>query len=115
MSPISQSFLTVCARSLVISYWRKKYRERRRFCRLFEGDKGEMIADRWEFVTLPPDIEAEMDARALLKTLPKRMVKVGALRAEGQKLNNAEKLYFCRQRHRLSKYNWTNSEELEKM
>ena len=27
----------------------------------------------------------------------------------------ADKLYLCRQRHRLSKYNWTNSEELEKM
>ena len=55
-----------------------------------------------------------MDARALLKTLPKRMIKVGALRAEGQKLNNADKLYLCRQRHRLSKYNWTNSETAEK-
>ena len=56
-----------------------------------------------------------MDARALLKTLPKRMIEVEQKRAEGQRLNNADKLYLCRQRHKLSKYNWTNSKELEKM
>ncbi len=112
---VTVGFLWGCARNVVRTYWRKKYRERRRFCRLYEGDKGEMIADRWEFITPPPDIEAEMGARALLKTLPKRMIKVEALRAERQKLNNADKLYLYLQRHRLSKYDWTNSDELEKM
>ena len=112
---VTVGFLWGYARNVIKTYWRKKYRERKRFCRLYEGDKGEMITDRWEFVTPPPDIEAEMDARALLKALPKRMFKVGILRAEGQKLNNADKLYLCRQRHRLSKYNWTNNDELERM
>ena len=112
---VTPAFLTVCARSLVAGYWRKKYRERRKFCRLYEGDKGEMVADRWEFVTPAPDIESELDARDLLKTLPKRMIEVGQKRVDGQKLNNADKLYLCRQRHRLSKYNWTNDEEIETM
>jgi len=44
------ALLTVCAQSLVIAYWRKKYREQRRFCRLYEGDKGELIAGKWEFI-----------------------------------------------------------------
>ena len=114
-SEVTPTFLTLCARSLVTSYWRKKYRERRRFCRLYEGDKGEMIADRWKFVTPPPDIEAELDAKTTLKTLPKRMIEAGIKRAEGKKLNNADKLYLCRQRHRLSKYNWTSNEEIEQM
>jgi len=112
---VTMGFLYAVARSVVGTYWRKKYRERRRFCRLYEVDRGEMIADGWKFVTPAPDIEAELDAKAILTTLPKRMIKVGIKRAEGKKLNNADKLYLCRQRHRLSKYNWTNDEEIEKM
>jgi len=112
---VTPAFLTICTSSLVAGYWRKKYRERRRFCRLYEGDKGEMIADKWKFVTQDPDIEARIDARAILKALPKRMIEVGQKRVEGKKLDNADKLYLCRQRHRLSKYNWASSEEIERM
>jgi DNA-directed RNA polymerase specialized sigma24 family protein len=112
---VTPAFLTVCARNLVADYWRKKYRERRRFCRLYEGDKGEMIDGKWKLVTATPDMGAQLDARAMLKTLPKRMVEAGIKRAEGEKLGNADKLYLCRQRHRLSKYNWTSDEETEQM
>ena len=112
---VTLGFLYAVARNVVRTYWRKKYRERRRFCRLYEGDKGEMIADGWKFVTPAPDIEARIDARTILNTLPKRMVKAGAIRAEGGKLNNADKLYLCRQRHRLSKYNWADAEKIERM
>lgn len=112
---VMPAFLTVCARSLVMGYWRKKYRERRRFCRLYGGDKGEMIADRWEFVTLPPDIETKLDAKAVFQMLPRRMIEVGQKRADGQKLNNADKLYLCRQRRRLSKYNWSSDKQIEQM
>jgi len=89
--------------------------ERRRFCRLYEGDKGEMIADKWKFVTPASDVEDEINARATLQTLPKRMIEAGVKRAEGKKLSNADKLYLCRQRHRLSKYNWTSKAEVERM
>ena len=112
---VTLGFLYAVARNIVRNYWRKKYRERRRFCRLYEGDKGEMIADKWQFVTPAPDIEGRMDARATLNTLPERMVKAGVTRAEGGKLNNADKLYLCRQRHRLSKYNWSDAEKIERM
>ena len=112
---VTPAFLTVCARNLVADYWRKKYRERRRFCRLDEGDKGETIDGKWALVTEAPDVGAQLDARAILKTLPKRMVEAGIKRAEGEKLGNADKLYLCRQRHRLSRYNWTSDEEMEQM
>jgi len=112
---VTPAFLTVCARNLVADYWRKKYRERRRFCRLDEGDKGELIDGKWKLVTEAPDIGARLDARAMLKTLPKRMVEAGIKRAEGEKLGNADKLYLCRQRRRLSRYNWTSDEEMEQM
>jgi len=112
---VTLGFLYAVARNIVRTYWRKKYRERRRFCRLCEGDKGEMIADREIFVTPAPDIEGRLDAIATLNTLPKRMVKTGAIRAEGGKLNNADKLYLCRQRHRQSKYNHSDAEKVERM
>jgi len=112
---VTLGFLYAVARNIVRTYWREKYRERRRVCRLYEGDKGEMIADKWKFVTPAPDIEGRLDAIATLNTLPKRMVKAGVTRAEGGKLNNADKLYLCRQRHRQSKYNWTDAEKIERM
>ena len=112
---VTLGFLYAVARNIVRTYWREKYRERRRFCRLYEGDKGEMIADKWKFVTPAPDIEGRLDAIATLNSLPKRMVKAGVTRAEGGKLNNADKLYLCRQRHRQSKYNWTDAEKIERM
>jgi len=79
---VTPAFLTLCAKHLVVHYWRKKYRERRRFCRLYEGDKGEMIANGWRVFTPTPDIEARLDARAILTTLPKRMIEVGQKRAD---------------------------------
>jgi hypothetical protein len=112
---VTLSFLYAVARNVVRTYWRKKYRERRRFCRLYEGDKGEMIADKWKFVTPAPDIDSRLDAIATLNTLPERMVKAGVTRAEGGKLNNADKLYLCRQRHRQSKYNWADADKIERM
>ena len=112
---VTLGFLYAVARNVVRNYWRKKYRERRRFCRLCEGDKGEMIADREILVTPVPDIDGRLDAIATLNTLPERMVKTGAIRAEGGKLNNADKLYLCRQRHRQSKYNHSDAEKIERM
>jgi len=111
---VTIGFLYVVARNVVKTYWRKKYRERRRFCRLYEGD-GDLMAKGRKLITPSPDIDARLDAIAVLKTLPKRMVNAGAIRAEGGKLNNADKLYLCRQRHRQSKYNHADAEKIERM
>ncbi len=112
---VTLGFLYAVARNVVRTYWRKKYRERRRFCRLYEGDKGEWMADGRRLIAPAPDIEARIDARTMLNTLPERMVKVGIIRNEGGKLNNADKLYLCRQRHRQSKHNWSDAEKIERM
>ena len=112
---VTLGFLYAVARNIVRTYWRKKYRERRRFYRLYEGDKGLMIAGNWKLVSYNPDIGARLDARTKLKALPKRMVKTGLKIADGERLNNADKLYLCRQRHRQSKYNWTDAGKIERM
>jgi len=112
---VTMGFMYTVARNIVRTYWRKKYRERRRFCHFSEGDKGDMVDDRKIFIPPAPDIDGRLDAIATLNTLPKRMVMTGAIRAEGGKLNNADKLFLCRQRHRQSKYNHSDAEKIERM
>ena len=67
-----------CARNLVADYWRKKHRERRRFCRLDEVDKGDLIDGKLQLLTEALDIGAQLDARATLNKLPKRMIEAGS-------------------------------------
>jgi len=112
---VTMGFLYVVARNVVRNYWRKKYREQRRVCRLSETGKGLMVVGTWELVSYDPDIEARLDARTKLKALPKRMVKTGLRRADGERLTNADKLYLCRQRHRQSKFNWADAAKIERM
>lgn len=112
---VTDGFLWTVARNVVRTYWRKKYREKRRFCRLYEGDKGIFLANGIILSSPAPDMDARLDAIAMLKTLPKRMVNTGAIRAEGGKLNNADKLFLCRQRHRQSKYNHSTADDVERM
>jgi DNA-directed RNA polymerase specialized sigma24 family protein len=113
---LSPAFLWTCARHIVIDYWRKKRREAKRFCRLYEGDGGEMAAGSWQIVSCDPDIDAKIDAEAQLQTLPKRLIEVGTKRVEGERLNNADKLYLSRKRRRPSEsYHHSTKEEVELM
>jgi len=112
---VTMGFLYAVARNIVRTYWRKKYRERRRFCALYQGDKGETVANSRNLIAHSPDIDSQLDTIAMLKTLPERMVNAGITRTEGGKLNNADKLYLCRQRHRISKYNHSDAEKIERM
>jgi len=81
-----------------------------------DHELGKLLNKGGKKIVAPsPDIEDIIDARALLKTLPERMVKAGIIRDEGGKLNNADKLYLCRQRHRISKFNWADAEKIERM
>ena len=79
-----------------------------------------MIANSWKFVTPAPDIEDRIDARAILKTLPKRMIEAVIKRAEGkrQKLDadiwaywNYIGCYSVTKWHPYSKLCLTRSEE----
>ena len=55
---VTLGFLYAVARNVVRTYWRKKYREWRRFCRLYEGDKGEMIADGFRIILSDERVKA---------------------------------------------------------
>jgi DNA-directed RNA polymerase specialized sigma24 family protein len=74
---VTMGFLYAVARNVVRTYWRKKYRERRRFCALYQGDKGEMVASSRKLIAPAPDIDSQLDAIAMLKNLPERMLKAG--------------------------------------
>ena len=90
-----------CARAKIADYWKRKDRERKRYSRIFSGDKGEMVSDTWEYVSSNPDIGDEMDTAAVLKTLPERLVNVGVKLVNGERLNVADKSYLSRQRAKL--------------
>ena len=111
---VSIYYLYGVARNVVRRYWRKKYREWRKLCHIYEGE-GVMIANSRKLSTLSPDISTRLDAIAVLKTLPERLVKVGAIRAEGGKLNNADRKYLDRQRHKQFKNNHADAEKIERM
>jgi len=110
------AYLRTCARHIVSDYWRKKRREAKRFCRLYEGDKGEMVAGSWQIVSYDTNTDARIDAEAKLQTLPKRLIEIGTKRVEGDRLNNADKLYLSRKRRRPSEnYHHSTEEEVELM
>jgi len=112
---VTDGFLWAVARCVVTNYWRKKYRERKRFCRLTEGDKGLMLANGEILGSPAPDLDARLDAIAVLKTLPGRVIRAGIVRAEGGKLNNADKLYLTRRRHKKFKFSHADAEKIQRM
>jgi DNA-directed RNA polymerase specialized sigma24 family protein len=93
--------LRFCARCVVNRYWRRKYRERSRSCRLYEGDRGEMVAGSWTFVSNDGDNDARLDAIATLATLPERLVEIGYKRLNGEELNTTDEWYWMRQKAKL--------------
>jgi DNA-directed RNA polymerase specialized sigma24 family protein len=98
---VAENYLWGAARNVVRLYWRKKYRERNRSFRLYEGARGEMVAETWRFVSHDGDSEARMDAIAALATLPKRLVEIGYKRLNGEELNTADEWYWMRHKAKL--------------
>ena len=76
-----------------------------------------MVSDTWSYVCHSEDVEAELDAKAVLDTLPERLKEVGERLVNGERLNHADKSYLSRQRRKLAKdfhYHFTQT-ELERM
>jgi hypothetical protein len=86
------------ARAKIADYWKRKEREKRRYARIHTGDKGEMVSDNWEYISCNPDAGTELDTKAILKTLPERLVNIGIKLVNGDRLNVADKSYLSRQR-----------------
>lgn len=102
------NYLWGVGRNIVRQYWRKKYRERRRFCRLQEGDKGEIIAKVWKFISSDGDGDAHLDALAILSALPPRLKEIGYKRLNGESLSEAERWYWAKEKKKLNCRHHTN-------
>jgi DNA-directed RNA polymerase specialized sigma24 family protein len=97
----SAKLLKFCARCVVNRYWRKKYRERNRSRRLYESNRGEIVAEDWKFVSDDEDSDARLDAIATLATLPQRLVEIGYKRLNGERLSEADEWYWMRHKAKL--------------
>ena len=97
----AENYLWGAARNVIRHYWRKQYRQARRFRHLVESDRGEMVAETWRFVSDNGDNEARLDALTMLATLPQRLVEIGYKRLNGERLSEADELYWMRHKAKL--------------
>jgi DNA-directed RNA polymerase specialized sigma24 family protein len=100
-SDVGENYLWGVARIVVKKYWRKRYRQAKRSRHLYEGNKGEMVAEDWTFVSDDGDSDARLDAIATLATLPKRLVEIGYQRLNGERLSEADEWYWMRHKAKL--------------
>jgi len=97
----AENYLWGAARNVVRHYWRKRYRQARRLRYFYPSNRGEMIAGQWTFVSEDGDNAARLDAIATLATLPKRLVEIGYKRLNGERLSEADELYWMRHKAKL--------------
>lgn len=98
---VGEDYLWGVARIVVKKYWRKRYRQAKRSRRLYEGNRGEMVAEDWTFVSNDGDTDARLDALATLATLPKRLMEIGYKRLNGERLSEADEWYWMRHKAKL--------------
>ena len=99
---VAEIYLWGAARNVIRHYWRKRYRQARRLCHLMESNRGEMVAETWQFVSNGEVNENRLDAIAMLATLPKRLVEIGYKRLNGEELNTADEWYWMRHKAKLN-------------
>jgi len=97
----AENYLWGAARNVIRHYWRKQYRQARRLRHLVESDRGEMVAETWKYVSDNGDNEARLDALTMLATLPQRLVEIGYKRLNGERLSEADELYWMRHKAKL--------------
>jgi DNA-directed RNA polymerase specialized sigma24 family protein len=98
---VEDNYLWGAARNVIKHYWRKRYRQVRRLCYFYPSNRGEMIAGQWTFVSEDGDTDARLDAIATLATLPQRLVEIGYKRLNGERLSEADELYWMRHKEKL--------------
>jgi DNA-directed RNA polymerase specialized sigma24 family protein len=98
---VEDNYLWGAGRNVVRHYWRKRYRQTKKLCHLTESNRGEMVAETWQFVSDKGDNDARLDAIAMLATLPKRLVEIGYKRLNGEELNTADEWYWMRHKAKL--------------
>lgn len=100
-SDVGENYLWGVARIVVKKYWRKRYRQAKRYRRLYEGNKGEMVAEDWTFVSDDGDSDVRLDAIATIAALPQRLVEIGYQRLNGERLSEADEWYWMRHKAKL--------------
>jgi DNA-directed RNA polymerase specialized sigma24 family protein len=86
------AYLRGVARKEVKRYWCRKCYQITKFRYFYEDE---------DFASQDGDIEARLDAIAMLITLPKRLVEIGYDRLNGKKLSVAEQRYWIRHKTKL--------------
>ncbi len=104
------NYLWGIGRNIVRQYWYKKYRDRRIFCRLHEGNRGEMVYNGrvWKFISSDGDGDGQLDALAILNTLPPKLKAIGYKRLDGESLSKAESWYWAKEKKKLNCRHHTN-------
>ncbi|MBI4285752.1 MAG: response regulator transcription factor [Chloroflexi bacterium] len=110
---MGHDYLWAVARKVVTRYWHNTYRRARRYLCLQEGARGEIVArmwkvlsdgdrdEEWTLVADDGDKDARLDAIATLATLPQRLKEIGYKRLNGEKLSEADRFYWMRQKTKL--------------
>jgi DNA-directed RNA polymerase specialized sigma24 family protein len=100
-SELEENYLWGTARNVIKHYWRKRYRQYSRLRYFYPSNRGEMVAGQWTFVSEDGDAAARLDAIATLATLPQRLVEIGYKRLNGERLSEADELYWMRHKKNL--------------
>jgi hypothetical protein len=104
---ITPTLLWFVGRCVIADYWRRKDKERKRTARIYMGKYGEIASHSWEYMSCSFDSDTQLDARAILNTLPRRLKRIGERLVNGERLNTADKCYLSRQRAKLLRdYNY---------
>ena len=94
-----KSYLWAVARSRLCEYLRGRYKQNRLYY-IDESDSGEMAGETLLF-SHDSDIDARLDAKAVLATFPKRLIQIGQKILNGEKLSGADQHYWIRQKAKL--------------
>jgi len=98
-----ERYLWKTARNIVYGYLRKRQQKQQKLCHLLESDKGERAEGTWQFVHVHDgDNAARLDAKAILASLPKRLIEIGYKLLNDEKLTEADQSYLRRQRAKLN-------------
>ena len=93
-------YLQAVAHSVVCKYLRKKYQDDKMLHHIFESERGEMVRGMWGLLH-DGNFDAQLDAIAILSTLPRRLIEIGYKRLNGERLSEADQSYERRQKEKL--------------
>jgi DNA-binding NarL/FixJ family response regulator len=99
LSSRGKNYLRAVARSQICRYFRTRYKQKS-LCYIEESD-GEEWAGGTSLASHDDDIDARLDAKATLATLPKRLIQIGHKILNEENLSNTDQAYRVRQLRKL--------------